>query len=54
MKVVEKILWFFIGAATAVAFLYSCMVVPSIVEKYKFKKAAKAEASAAEEAAEIS
>lgn len=48
MKVIEKFLWFFLGAVTAVAFLYSCMVVPSIVEKHKERKEKKAEAAAEE------
>ena len=46
MKVIEKFLWFFLGAVTAVAFLYSCMVVPSIINKYKERKEKEAEAAA--------
>ena len=38
MKVIERILWFFLGAIVAVGFLYSCMVVPTTIAKYKERK----------------
>jgi len=52
MKVIEKFLWFFLGAVTAVAFLYSCMVVPSIINKHKERKEEKEAEAAAKETVE--